>query len=390
MEFATDAIGCYRGKEISPGSLDSVDSLAGTLAIRRYCHGLVKLTIYPDSYSRNAREAKAGYMRAAKLDDNSAHEAKMAKISREYVEDMYPTPANQAKRLVSRMKFQRDIDLLPGKGGLPRRKKFSANGALVINEVGQVATERYGKSGVFLTGTIPGTGAALNDVVAKYSGSLVNRVRQWFRAWFTQDYAVINVWEFQKRGMLHIHLCVFSHEKKILEKIKREWKARWNRLLIELSDDTGIDLFRKNERKTWRNQLWKTRQDAQWIKFSVAQYMAKYLSKSSREQATQSASHPSRWWGVSRSTAREAKERRVTLRASGILMSDAKHLISEIFAVMPGVFDGVIMRSKEEVPGVQFGGKFFEAAQSFDVVFDVFRFLGELEGLSLEANIGEG
>ncbi|MEW6505888.1 MAG: hypothetical protein AB1457_18200, partial [Chloroflexota bacterium] len=276
-------------------------------------------------------------------------------------------------------------DMQKGHGKKYRKKAFTYNGALVVNEVGQVAEEKYGKSGLFLTGTIPGTGAHINAVIADYSSFIVNRVKQWFRRWFSQDYSEINVWELQKkkRVMLHIHIAVFSHEIRVLEKIKNEWKKRWESLLLEVSRKSGVDVFRKNERKTWKNDLSKTRQDAQWISKSVTRYLAKYLSKGARENATHSSSHPSRWWGVDRKTAREARERRLTLRLRVQSLADAKQILGCLFGQHSDALEGVNLEEHEKAPGVVSGGKFLEPEQSKSIWIDMFLKLSTEYGAQL-------
>lgn len=360
------------GGATASGSVANVDLLAGTLAVKRFCHGLIKISLYPDQYNKRGREALAGYRRAARMSDAEAHQLKLSRIDREYRKAMESRDFKHGSALSVAKKFNGDMKLAAGKKY--RRKTFTYTGAITVNEVGQIAEEKYGKSGIFLTGTIPGTGDHINDVIADYSGYIVNRVREWFRKWFASEYTLINVWEFQtlKRKMLHIHIAIFSHEKQVLQKIVDEWKARWNKLLMDVSKKSGVDVFRRDENKTWRNDLRNTHHDAQWVKFSVSRYLAKYLSKTARQDATHSAAHPSRWWGVDARTRAEAHQRRLSLRVSVENLRVGKEVLEMLIGALPTELEGLVMKQHEKIPSITFGGKFFEPEKSEEIWAEMF------------------
>lgn len=327
--------------------------------------------------------------RAAQMSEAEAQEVKQERDWNELKKDMYPERCGYTRSLDSREEFQDASKKRPGWGTLPRQKIFTRYGALVINEVGQVASEKYGKSGVFLTGTIPGTGRQINDTVAAWSGEMVNRVRQWFRDWFTQEFSVINVWEFQSRGMLHIHIGVFSHEKRVLEKLLREWKSRWNKLLLEISDTTGVDLFRKNERCTWRNHLHKTQHLAQWINKSINQYLATYVTKTARDTATKSAAHPSRWWGCDEKTKKEAKQRRLKAELKGGSLLFAETTLVKLLTRFEEDLWEADIKEVPDVPGVKYATVILEPARSEEIWADIYRELVTIFGDSVQAEFGK-
>ncbi|HEV7738224.1 MAG TPA: hypothetical protein VGO47_12745 [Chlamydiales bacterium] len=102
-------------------------------------------------------------------------------------------------------------------------------------------------------------------------------------------------------------------------------------MLLDLSNKTKIDLFRKNEHWTWKDDLENTRQDAQWLRKNPARYLAKYLSKGSRKAASDFEYHPSRWWSVDRKTAAEAKAERIRIQTGGWSLNELESISKKWF-----------------------------------------------------------
>jgi hypothetical protein len=295
------------------------------LSFTRYAHGEMKFSIYPPP-------PPAGVALVSQPQELQGLErgpwSEEYRQQTKYVENMRV----RKRSLVSCEKFQDDIREIPGYGSLPRRKIFRPQARRTIRECGEIAWRKFRQSGIFATGTVPGSGALIAYIVSCYSGWLLNRVKQWYRDKFTQEYSVFAVWELQERGMLHLHLCVCSLETEKLAELAAEWKDRWNRLLLELSDKTGIDLFRKNDKWSWRDDLQATKQEAEALKKNPARYLSKYLSKGSRDECSASAFHPSRWWSVDRKTAQEARAERVRVVLGGVSLEALKGFVERFFA----------------------------------------------------------
>lgn len=322
------------GELEAPRALPLVAPLPHVLSFTRYAHGEIKLSIYPQPAPKRGKL-------------NTLCETTVRDVMRQrYEPDKYwaVRRAPHARSLVQSLEFQEGAKEMSGYGGLPKRKTFRRYGRQVIKECGAVAWRKFGQSGIFLTGTVPGSGAVIAETVARYSGWLLNRVKQWFRDSFSEDYAVFAVWELQERGMLHIHCCVLSMEKDILSQFKREWKSRWNGLLLELTKATGVDLFRKNEHWTWQDDLDKTRQDAQWLVQDPSRYLAKYLTKDKRKACSEYEFHPSAWWSVDRKTAALARKERLRVILGGLSLQDMTSFVEEWFQNFGEGFENVFSK----------------------------------------------
>jgi hypothetical protein len=153
---------------------------------------------------------------------------------------------------------------------------------------------------LFLTGTLPGSTEDAFRALAEWSGYIVHRLKSWIGNYAPEKFDFY-CWEYQKRGALHLHYCVWipgdADRSMVLDSF-RDW---WISILHRIGERTGTDMFRKNANKTWLDDLSKVRAVAEVCRKSPARYLAKYLSKSaSPSRGSARAFSPSRWWGTSR------------------------------------------------------------------------------------------
>ncbi len=201
-------------------------------------------------------------------------------------------------------------------GKVQTPKAFTRNAKQKILEAGAVVDKHVGKQGSYeLTLTIPGSGAVVYDVVARWSGYIVNRMLQVIRRLEKKGYPVhwFFVWEHQKRGALHQHWCIaVKDEPMVVDYICRLLKDKWFQLLVELSEKSGVDLFRrKGFTGSWRDtpEVWQYSINP--VRKSVAAYFSKYMSKNLETSA----------YNKARKAAREKRRRsqNVTVEDSRIL-----------------------------------------------------------------------
>lgn len=156
------------------------------------------------------------------------------------------------------------------------RKKILCAGAVIDAECDIASTYE-------VTTTIPGDGIDVFDVVARWSGWIINRQTQIIRRLEAKGYEVywFFCWEHQKRGALHQHWCVsVKGNPELTKKLGEKIRDKWFDLLIELSEKENVDLFRrKGILGTWRHnpEVWQAR--VMPITKSVAAYFSKYCSK---------------------------------------------------------------------------------------------------------------
>ena len=197
----------------------------------------------------------------------------------------------------------RQASLTRKKGGwgfASQPTKFTRNARHRLLEGGAIVDKDCGKDAYEVTLTCPGDTQEAKDAIALWSGWLMDRLlREVRRAkclyWFY-------VWEFQQRGALHIHLLV-AGQQALTKGIAQSLEYQWWELLWELSEKTGIDIFRKNEKWSWKYRPDKWQSHCQPIQKSVAAYFSKYASKSANQIPAaigkKAPKCPSRWWGCS-------------------------------------------------------------------------------------------
>ena len=153
--------------------------------------------------------------------------------------------------------------------------------------------------------TLPADTKEAFECIAAYSGYAVNRLFQPVR----RDYADCNkwffVWEYQKRGALHLHIAHYHPCKIIGTEIGQKLIETWHKILCDISDNSGIWLLSDRckgdyELKPWYQHL------SQPMRKSVAGYFSKYAAKANQNEDNNYIKKfskmypPSRFWGCSK------------------------------------------------------------------------------------------
>ena len=153
---------------------------------------------------------------------------------------------------------------------------------------------------LFLTGTLPGSTEDSFRSLAEWSSYIVHRLKSW-----VGNYALSKLdfycWEYQKRGALHLHYCVWLPDSVGRAHILRRFHDWWVEILHTVGEKSHCDMFRKNSNKTHLGNTRAVRAVAEICRKSPARYLAKYLTKSaSPVRGAARAFSPARWWGTSR------------------------------------------------------------------------------------------
>lgn len=202
-----------------------------------------------------------------------------------------------------------------GWGFLAKPTSFTRNARHRLLEAGAIVDMDCGKDAYEVTLTLPASTQEAFRTLAEYSGWIVNRLlREVTRSkcsyWFY-------VWEFQKRGALHLHL-LFAGLGERTKRVAQSVEYQWWELLWELSTVTGVDLFRKSTQKTWKYEPSRWQSHCAPIAKSVAAYFSKYAGKQSKGKRSQKQSTqfhcPSRWWGSSQTVKRRINSERAKYR----------------------------------------------------------------------------
>lgn len=182
---------------------------------------------------------------------------------------------------------------------------------------------------LFLTATLPGSTEASFRAIAEWSGYIVNSLKSWIANHITAKLDFY-VWEYQRRGALHLHYCVHAQDENARNHIQRGFKDWWISILHRVGEKSLTDLFRKNDKYTHLSDVSKVRAVAEICRKSPARYLAKYLSKStSKLKGRAQFFTPSRWWGTSRPLKK--------------LLND----LTEIIEIVEGSYFGCIKKLQE-------------------------------------------
>ena len=193
--------------------------------------------------------------------------------------------------------------LKPGWGGVSSVSGFSVNGRRKLLRCGaaMAAVCDRPQEVIFITCTIPGSTYDCKKAIANYSAYAVHRLKSWI-AKRVDSKLDMYVWEFQKRGMLHLHYAVVCKNedtrKYVIDNVKKAWTA----IVNAIGRKANVDMWRKSKDYTHKNNQDVIKVDAQECYKSVANYLAKYVSKSQQQYENNhwKECKPSRYWGISR------------------------------------------------------------------------------------------
>lgn len=240
--------------------------------------------------------------------------------------------------LVCSSKFQEMTTSAPktvpaGFGSISTRNTFTRYARGFLRELGALVDGGKRHLCSFLTGTLPGSTPDALGALAAYSGWAVQTITNWVRDAFPGS-QWFGVWEYQKRGALHMHICVQSPDVESATRLKRQWKARWIRLLESIGRRAGVDLFARSCGASWSDLKWLTRTDAQTVEKSVACYLGKYLSKGSARVRRRCEYPPSSWWFASRALQSQARQARREVQITQLDLGSAIELFERTSSLL--------------------------------------------------------
>jgi hypothetical protein len=139
------------------------------------------------------------------------------------------------------------------------------------------------------------------EALARYSGKAVKMLHDWLSFHISSKMSIYT-WEWQDRGALHLHYVVHCPDRDRGEWIIANLQKEWTRIIDAICKLSRVDLYKKNNGFSWKDNKAVLRVDAQWCKKSVAAYLSKYVSKAGQleKRFSNKFQCPSRWYGVSR------------------------------------------------------------------------------------------
>jgi len=191
----------------------------------------------------------------------------------------------------------------------PHIPPFGAKQGQKIRESGaaiDLLMKEQGGSARIITLTLVGDTKEAFECLAANSAYLRNRLFQVLRDNFKDCKNYFFVWEYQKRGALHLHICLWHKIANLAAKAGVQIVQKWYEVLQDIQDKTGVDMFVRRDKKTYTpKQKWQSRNEP--MRKSAGGYFSKYASKASNKKERNHIYHlarkypPSSFWGSSQS-----------------------------------------------------------------------------------------
>jgi hypothetical protein len=159
-----------------------------------------------------------------------------------------------------------------------------------------------------VTLTLPANTQEAFTALAAYSAYAVNRLFQPIRRKYGEMCLWFFVWEYQKRGALHLHICISHPDEMEGLYICSQLIEQWHKILEDISELANTCMFsdKRKDRCTIRsNHQHHTSQ----IREDVGRYFSKYAGKTESKNEWYIQKFPvARFWGSSRSLKRIVRE----------------------------------------------------------------------------------
>lgn len=229
-----------------------------------------------------------------------------------------------------------------GYGFGTRRTKFSRFARRKIISGGALL-ERDSKApaqAVLVTCTLPGSGSRAMSALSRWSGYIVNRCLTRVRVAFKRHWACEGIrlrwfycWEFQRRGALHLHLCLWTDRSQVSLQLGELFREGWKEAILAIGNESEPHLCETSDRKScWLPQYWQN--DVSPVRESVARYVSKYVSKDGSNAETLpgngKAYYPARWWGMDRFLGKSIRRESAKLKVCSLSESEATAIAIEV------------------------------------------------------------
>lgn len=250
----------------------------------------------------------------------------------------------------------RDGEVLPGYGCTPLLTKFGLRAKRTILRVGGVMDKLPGWN-LCVTLTLPADTRESFHALARYSSYAIDRFKDWlkFQVRGGKNLRYFYVWELQKRGALHIHLCVNVPTRLSLRRVKQQSKSAWIRVLKSIGRHADVDMFQGRNGCDWNQNHQKIQVDVQTVRKGVSAYFAKYCGKDKNAQLQhiEAGLRPVRWWGCSRQLLREMRDASVTYTTPIMHPSQCMGLLSKLAEAMEKMGGKVFKFQERYTPYLQ-------------------------------------
>jgi len=211
------------------------------------------------------------------------------------------------------------LDIIRKKETLPKPTKLQVNKPKSFTKVSGQRLRECGAAMDILSGgdlsqtweiclTLPANHEAAFQALSKNTYFATHRIFSYLKKQYDGAVSWFYVWEYQKRGALHLHIAVHHPKSELLSTICSDVKRAWIRILKDIGDASdGISMFANKYGKDVPEKHWQMH-SAQ-INKSVGAYFSKYAGKEESKQSWYCQKYPiSRFWGSSKTIKDVIKE----------------------------------------------------------------------------------
>lgn len=218
-----------------------------------------------------------------------------------------------------------------GRGRIGTRHSIGRGARKFIRNCGAVIDQGRLETVVFLTGTLPGSTPEALQALAAWSAQVIETIRKWLYG-IDPGLEFFGVWEYQRRGALHLHICIRCPSIALARSIKQGFKSRWVKAIAAVGRRAKIDIFARRSGGSFEFMRWRTRTDAQTVEKSVANYLGKYLSKGSQKSRKACHFPPSSWFFASDRLRQEVKAQSRQVQVSSLSPAMSSKLMGQAAA----------------------------------------------------------
>lgn len=193
---------------------------------------------------------------------------------------------------------------------VPASKSFTVHGRNWLRDAAHIIETTGEGICLFVTLTVAGGTNEAFEALGIASGYIADRMNRWLRYKVAGGFYVY-CWELQQRGAPHMHYLFRLPSDVDIVAFKLACNQEWRRILIDVSRESGVDVFRRLDGETWRDDPNKPRVNYVYVKRRYANYISKYTSKTKSKGGVVSPFRPTTWWGISASSRNAVAKERV-------------------------------------------------------------------------------
>jgi hypothetical protein len=285
--------------------------------ITRYPNNETRVAVYPERYPKPCFEPDStDELSESQIDENGTSSYPVQSLS---PPDSVPPGTLDISSKVETVPRERQ----------PALSRYGRNTILRAGSSFEMAPE---SERLLLTGTLPGGRREAFAAIAEFSTYASHTLTDWLTR-RSPSCKWLYVWEYQKRGALHIHLVV-ELPKEISAYVKKHFKDEWNRILLSICQLSAVNLYRRTAKYVHSEKA--TQADVKVCDRDPSRYLSKYLTKTQSQGFRKWRFPPKTWYQVSRSLLKSLRERTKTFLSEGLsyrqaltFIEDATHNLSQ-------------------------------------------------------------